>query len=363
MLTGVKGPIYDLKYACLLSRALEVLSRNKYDIILLDTKLPDSIGLGSFRRVQSRAPEAAIIVLAEAVDEQTAFSAVKEGAQDYLIRNQFEQDHLVRTIQNSIWRKHDSLLKEEFISDASHELRTPLAILKIAISNLRKGMESALSEEQEKMLRIAEVNVDRLVKFINNLLDLARLESGRENIHRRDMNLEPVIHETVQSFQIEAREIDVSLEVDVRAPLPTLCADEYMMERVINNLLSNALRFAKKKVTVRARARDEEYTRAMRIRHTGENGEAVHPPDSDCILVSVIDDGEGIPEEEIGDLFNKFAQLKNMNESEGYKGTGLGLAICREIVNQHKGAIWAESVLDRGTGFHFIIPRKNGSPS
>ena len=101
----------------------------------------------------------------------------------------------------------------------------------------------------------------------------------------------------------------------------------------------------------------------MRAKHPGEGVDTDHHPAGDSLLVSVTDDGVGITEEQMGDLFDKFAQLKNMNESGDHKGTGLGLAICREIVNRHRGRIWAESMIGRGSGFHFIIPRRNGSVS
>jgi|GEM_PF-4757801 len=361
MIGGADGSIFETATRSGLQEGFEYLSGQQVNVVLLDNSLLGRNWVEVFRRMHSGTPNTAVILLVDAFDPGLATKALRAGAQDCLVKNELDSSSLTRAIHFAIERKHDTVLKEGFISDASHELRTPLSILKLTVGNMRKSLTDILTEDLEKMLNMAESNVDRLVKFINNLLDLARLESGRENLNRNDISLEPIVHEVVTSFEVEAKDRELALEVATAPDLPTVFADEYMMERIFNNLLSNAMRFAGTKVTVQLKKIEKISPPEGIFVHCSEEETVCINCLPEGVQVSVMDDGEGIPADRLGDLFNKFTQLKNLGGNGGHKGTGLGLAISKEIVNSHNGFIWVESSPDEGTRFNVVIPTRNGS--
>lgn len=245
-----------------------------------------------------------------------------------------ESDYVYLYGQDVTERKKLDQLKDEFISNVSHELRIPLTIVKGAVSNLKDGVAGKLTEKQEEIVQIAARNIDRLQRLITDLLDLSRLESGKVRPHFREVDLAEVIHETVGGFQISAQKRKLELTASRMNSLGMVYADPDMVHQLLNNLIDNAIRHAKKKVSVEACEEDEQHLR-----------------------LTVRDDGVGIAKENLEIIFEKFKQLQRPAGGPGYKGTGLGLAICQEIIQRHGGRIWAESEPDKGAVFHFTLPK------
>lgn len=333
MLTEIGRP--SLRFALdrveRLSEGVRHLEKGKPDVVLLDLSLPDSQGMETFTRFHAQSPEVPIVVLTGFDDDVIALEAVRQGAQDYLVKFQVDGRMIARVILYAIERKRLQQVKDEFVSTVSHELRTPLAIIKGAITNLKAGILGPLEERQRQVVEMTARNVDRLSRLINDLLDLSRLESGKARINRRGVNFTALIEEVLHGFQETAKDKAIVLEKEIGS-IPHLSIDPDMITQVLTNLLSNALRFAKSRVTVRA---------------------AVEPSG---VRVTVRDDGPGIREEEMEKLFNKFEQIGRPVGGAGYKGTGLGLAISKRILELHQGQIWAESRPGEGAEFHFILP-------
>ena len=230
-------------------------------------------------------------------------------------------------------RRRLDQLKDELIGTVSHELRTPLTIVKGAIDNLREGIAGELRGKQAEVVALAHRNVNRLAKMINNLLDLSRLESGGARIAKRPTDLKALVEEVLEGLRIADSNRAVTLDADFDPALPKALADPEMIAQVITNLADNALRFARSRVTVRARLQGPE-----------------------TVVVEVVDDGPGIPEDKVNALFNKFVQINRKTGGAGYKGTGLGLAICKEIMTLHSSKIEVQSVVGAGTRFSFALP-------
>lgn len=239
--------------------------------------------------------------------------------------------HFVGVLDDITERKKMERLKDEFVGTVSHELRSPLAIIKWSIGHLKDGLAGSVNEEKEVIESISR-NCERLERMVNDLLDLSRLESGKAKGNRRPMNLIRILQETIQNFRKSAAKNRVILEMDLPPTLPDLYADADMVVQLVTNLLDNAIRFAKGKVQIKAEV------------------------EGNSLQVSVIDDGPGIAEGDLKRLFSKFEQITRPAGPAGYKGTGLGLAICKEIIQQHGGRIWAESVVGEGAQFHFTLP-------
>lgn len=232
-------------------------------------------------------------------------------------------------------------IRDEFVNMVSHELRTPLAAMKMALDNLEANTGGPLTERQSKTIRLINGNTDRLIRLLNNLLDLAQLESGMVRMNLRSLDPERSISEVVRTFRLGmsvGREIQ--LKTEIQSPHLILADDDFFSE-VLVNLVNNAVRHAKGHVTIK----EEEKEGAL---EDGQKG----------VEFSVIDDGPGIPPDRMKLLFQKFAQIDQKEEANDsvYRGTGLGLAICKNIVEQMGGKIWAESQVGKGSEFHFVLP-------
>ncbi len=229
-------------------------------------------------------------------------------------------------------RKQLDDLKDNFLSTVSHELRTPLSILKMGIDNLEADRAWKLSQDEKEMVTMLQKNTDRLEKLINDLLDFSRLESGNIRFNPKTIDFMLIAKEVVENFSLPSKEKGVMIHIDCETPCKIVKADPELMIRVLTNLVNNALRYTNSQIVVCLKEVEGFLT------------------------VSVVDDGEGIGEQDMPALFNKFVQIKRPHGGAGYKGTGLGLAICREIVQMHQGKIWVESQLGFGTEFIFQIP-------
>lgn len=240
-----------------------------------------------------------------------------------------------------IERQRIDRLKDEFISTVSHELRTPLTIVKGAIDNLKDGIAGPLMEKQAKVIQISHNNINRLVKIINDLLDLSRLESGRTQINRHEVHTISILQETVQNFQLQADQKNITLTSLFEDAIPNIFADPDLLTQVLTNLMDNALRYAKSTIKLKASVTES----------------ALKEEPLNFVQISVMDDGPGISSDKVGILFNKFVQLNRPSGGAGYKGTGLGLAICKEIIKKHQGKIWVKGSKDVGTEFCFVLPQ------
>ncbi|OGH60634.1 MAG: hypothetical protein A3G34_10935 [Candidatus Lindowbacteria bacterium RIFCSPLOWO2_12_FULL_62_27] len=245
-------------------------------------------------------------------------------------------------------RRRQERMKDNFLNTASHELRTPLTVIKGAMDNLRDGVAGEFTPEQMAYLDLTSRHVERLCHMIDDLLDLSRLESGRTRMSRGPLHVPDLIEQVVKDFEIEAGSLGVEILRDVPPDLPKAHADPEMIRRVVTNLLSNAMKFARGRITVQARHADEQKVRRVE--------QATLLPELIGVQITVTDDGPGIDAGNLKRLFQKFMQVHHPSESRGHRGSGLGLTICKEIVELHQGRIWAESRPGKGAGFHFVLP-------
>lgn len=230
-------------------------------------------------------------------------------------------------------------LKTQLLNTASHELNTPLTPLKLQIHLLKAANYGDLNEKQRKAVNILERNVDRLVLLVQDMLDVARLQSGRLAVHMEPLDLATVVSESTEAFHESAKQTGVELIVRVNAPL-RVRADGKRLTQVLFNLLTNALKFTPPggKVVVEAVA----------------NGPTAS--------VAVRDTGVGMTTEQISRLFQPFSQVHDTMQRTR-AGTGLGLYISKGIVELHGGRIWCESAgPSMGSTFAFTVPLDGAPP-
>lgn len=225
-------------------------------------------------------------------------------------------------------------MKIDYIGHLSHELRTPLTAIKEASSMLQEGLFAALPERERELQGLIRQECERLIRSVNRLLDFSMMESGMMPLTLQDAELPPIVEKNLQRFSPLAQRKNIALQVRIPPELPRLRMDTEKIEVVLENLLSNALKYTPDGGLI---------TIAVR-----------HRADTNCVEVAVSDTGRGIPESGLQEVFEKF---RRVDDGKGaVRGTGLGLAIVKHIINAHGGRIWAESEFGRGSTFTFSLP-------
>lgn len=224
-------------------------------------------------------------------------------------------------------------MKDEFVSIVSHELRTPLTSIRGSVQLVLDEAQSVPDPEHRMLLQIALNNCERLVRIINDILDVSKIESGNMTLRRKAANVADLIRQSVDVVTPPARTANVTLDVSVPANIKPVMVDPDRIVQALVNLLSNAVKFAPagSTVTIGAEA------------------------NVDFVTVTVADQGEGIARENLDRLFRKFQQVDS-SSSRRKGGTGLGLAITKALVEQHGGRITVDSELNKGTRFAVTIP-------
>jgi NtrC-family two-component system sensor histidine kinase KinB len=248
-------------------------------------------------------------------------------------------DHLVGAVtllQDITHLSEISRLKSEFIAAASHELRTPLTSLQLGIHLLLEGSLGSMTERQQRVVQVCRDDATRLDRLMQELLDLSKIESGDTAPVRASVPASTLAHDAAESVRVQAEARGVRLNIDAPADLPSVFADRQQVQRVIVNLLTNAIRatVAGGTITVSGKPREGE------------------------VVFSVSDTGAGIPREYLSRIFEPFVQVPNAPPG----GSGLGLTIARRIVEAHGGRLTVQSEPGRGSTFTFVVPVGTGLP-
>lgn len=225
-------------------------------------------------------------------------------------------------------------MKIDYIGHLSHELRTPLTAIKEASSMLQEGIFEAMPAKQRELQNLIREECERLIRTVTRLLDFSMMESGMMPLSLQDATLLPIVEKSVQRFSPIAERKNIALQMQIPSDLPRFRMDAEKIEVVLENLLSNALKFTSEGGLITVAAR--------------------HLTDTNRIEVAVSDTGRGIPESGLKEVFEKF---RRVDDGKGaVRGTGLGLAIVKHIINAHGGHVWAQSESGKGSIFTFLLP-------
>lgn len=231
--------------------------------------------------------------------------------------------------------------RAEMMRHISHEIRMPLQAMHSALYLLAQGFRGPLTDAQQKLLDTLRTNINRIADFSNQFLDLAKIEAGMMEFHFAEVNLADVVAAAVEAAQPAAAAREISLRVEA-AEVPTLSADRDRVYTVVSNFLSNAVKFTERGGTVTVEL----------------------APCQAGVRLSVRDTGLGIHPDDLPNVFAKFFQARNA-ASAGQRGTGLGLALVKAIVEEHRGRVYARSVLGEGSVFTAEFPApgtRSGKP-
>lgn len=234
-------------------------------------------------------------------------------------------------------KKAEELLKEmdkrksAFVVNVSHEFKNPLATIKESLTQVLERLTGEINVKQERLLEIAKNNIERLIRLVTDLLDISKIEAGKMELRRERVKIGPLVDEIIAENNIRISKKQLTVKKDIPQDIGLLWADKDKLTEVIINLLSNAIKYTFFSGNI-----------AIKLRGTKNK-----------IRFEISDTGPGIAKKDFDKLFDKFERLT----AERQEGTGLGLSIAKDIIELHKGKIWVESELGKGTKFVFTLPR------
>lgn len=341
----------------------EALKTGGWDLILSDYLLRAFHGLEALVIARELRPDIPFLFLSGMVGDEVAVESLKAGATDYVLkdrparlvpaiqralkeaevlahRRQAEKEK--RRIQAELEESNRNLVRknheiQEFYHTLSHELKTPLTSASEFISIVMDGLAGPVNKTQLEYLAIAQDSCHQLRGCINDLLDATRLDTGKLTVELKPTALDELVHRVVSAMRPAATQKKVTLAEKVQPNLPKIPLDEYRITQVVNNLLSNALKFTPAEGRIDVKVHEARST-------------------PDVLEISISDTGCGLVKEDRDRIFDRLYQVKAGDAATG-QGLGLGLYLCRELVQLHGGNIRVESDPGRGSTFTFVLPK------
>ncbi|MFH2204285.1 MAG: ATP-binding protein [Elusimicrobiota bacterium] len=341
---------YEVVEAGMGGDAVAAVTKQSFDVILMDYNLPDMTGIDAIHKIREINTESQILMLTAHASLDTALKAIQEAVYDFLVKP-VDFDHLKRVIAKSVDRLalqqenrrlvddlrkaneqmlYLSNMKSKFLSMASHDLSNVLMTLQVSFEMLSGSMTP--DGEQKKRMGYISNGLAQLARLIEDLVDWASIEQGKFRLEREPHAPGSIVTDAVGAISARAAQRGVNISHEVEKDLPKINVDKRRLSQVLGNLLENALRHTQKKGSVRVCvARNKR-----------------------GLLFSVQDSGEGIEPQDLKRIFESFYQ----SSGKGSQGRlGLGLSISREIIHSHGGEIWVESKgHGKGASFLFTIP-------
>jgi two-component system, sensor histidine kinase and response regulator len=338
-----------------LGAGLAAIRAESFDLILLDLVLPDATDLEGLDRVRATAPGTPVVVSTSLSDDAIAIQALQHGAEDYVIKGNFDSGLLLRTVRYAIERhrskaklqalteelqsKNEELAKlseqkDQFLSIASHDLRNPLGVILGYCRFLQRSRAGALNETQAEAIATMVDSAKYMLGLIEDLLDFSTIQADSVRLDLLPMDVREPVKKALTGNRMSADSKNIQFSVDGMDEPLTCNLDANRIEQVMNNLLSNATKYSHPGSTVR-----------VSVSRTAKS-----------VRISVSDEGIGIKDEDRAKLFQPF-QRSSVRGTAGEKSTGLGLSIVRSIVEAHGGRVEVESEVGKGTTFRVVLPR------
>ncbi len=352
MLESHEETRYEVTRADRLASGLRLLSSGSFDVVLLDLFLPETKGLRTMEKLFERAPHMVVVVLTKLDDELAGLEAVRHGAQEYLVKMNFDADTLRRAIRHAIERsrieaklrasekKHRQLISqlqaankelESFSYSVSHDLRAPLRAITGFAEILDRRFRQELPEKAVHYLDNIIKAGNQMGELIDELLAYSRL--GKGSISYENVNLSELFDKIVSSLDHRIKERQA--QITVSPELPTIKANASLLHQVFANLINNALTFVKPGTSP-----------CVEVGCVDENND---------LIITVSDNGIGISEDQFERIFNVFQRL---HAQETYPGTGIGLSIVQKALFLLNGEVSVASTPGKGSTFSVRLPYK-----
>jgi len=326
--------------------AIKKVQVKDFDIALLDIKMPGANGLEVLRYIRKNSGSTEVVMMTGMSDVTMAVEAMKLGAREYLTKP-LDMDQLVPQLRNLLTKRdaEDRIrrLQSEHTARLLYDLHNPIAGLKQSIGYLLKGMAGPLGDHQKELLGYMTNSIDKVILLLNDMMDLTKLEGGRVRLNEGIGNLGDSLAKIIQEFQIPIKSNKITLDQLIEPDLPPIEYDSEKIEQVLQNFLSNAVKYTPVQGAIVAQIR--------KVQLVLEEGQQP----SDFLMASVFNSGAGIPKEELSLIFDRYRNVTAGKENK-QQTTGLGLIICQRIIEAHNGKIWVESEKGKGATFFFALP-------
>lgn len=353
-----KSRPFHLLHVTRLETALERIRQNAFDVVLLDLSLPDSQGLATLKTLINRAPTLPVVVLTNTNDDELALEAVRQGAQDYLVKRQVSTSVLVRSLCYAIERKQVAealrtlnqaleirvqertaeLLKAkelnqfqtEFVSMLSHDFRNPLNAILLSTGLLQTGESRLSSEKKLTHFQLIRSAINDMAQLLDEVLLIGQADAGKLQCHRVPLDLQEFCRKLIVDLQERAGE-QYQITFNFQEDVGRGAWDENLLRHILWNLLANAIKYSPEGGAIR-----------LDLRAAGTS-----------VVFQVHDQGIGIPLQDQEQLFQPFHRGRNTG---AIAGTGLGLAIVKRCVETYGGEIAVTSQVGKGTVVSVTLP-------
>ena len=345
----LSGDGYEVRQASSSKAAIAEIEKGEYSIVLADLRLPGASGLEVLRAARQKDPLSVGILITGHSSVDSALAAMREGVYDYLVKP-CAPDALLASVRRAsehfglrraLVQKTEQLEKLEqklddksrMIQNVSHELKNPLSVVYgYAAFLLKQAEEEVPPEDLKKSLQSIHNNAERLGHLLEELIESTRLQSHKIELDRAPFPASDLCREAVEGNRFQAVRKEIELKLGATPAGALVLVDAKRAHQIINNLLSNALKFTP----------------------AGGAVELSAVADEGFVRFTIRDTGVGIAPADLPHLFERFYQSDTTRMNHG--GLGLGLEICKGLVELHGGHIWAESVPGQGSSFHFTLP-------
>jgi signal transduction histidine kinase len=354
-------PDIDLHYCSNAGEAIATANRIRPTVILQDLVMPEVDGLDLVRGFRENASTLVtpIIVLSTKEDPHIKSQAFAVGANDYIVKlpdraeliarlryhsraylGQLQRDEAFRALRESQQRLLESNTAlvalnqqlNEFVGMAAHDLRNPLGVV-LGFAKFLLSDRQVPEEQKRKFLGTIQSSTEFMLRLVNDLLDISHIESGKLTLRPKLCDLGTVVEANVALNRIIASQKDIQVVVSIDPLTPQVWIDAHQVEQVLNNLLTNAIKYSYPNTTIEVKLFRE----------------------GDEVILAVRDHGQGIPVSELNKLFTPFG-VTSVKATKGEKSTGLGLLIAKKVVEAHRGRIWVESQPIEGSTFSIALP-------
>lgn len=329
---------YELSHADYLSAGISMLDQGHFDIVILDLNLPDENGMESLRRVL-KATDLPIIVMTGINDMETAYAAIKDGAEDYIVKESLDSNDLAKSIHYALERSKNKNLAiqvalekdrvnmlRSLISEVSHDIRTPLTVIGTSVYLLAKT-------NNMEHLEVISGQISRLQNLINDFTQLAKLDYAVENPQFNEEDIVSFLKRLVSDYKPIASVRNRNLAFSSQSQQCSVCFDSHLLYRAVGNVISNGLKYTADDGNIKLELVDR----------------------GEYVLIYIEDDGVGIPEEDQKKVFNRFFRASQAKDYA--EGSGLGLTITKKVVDLHNGRIELESSVGVGTKITIVLPK------
>ena len=336
--------------------ALKAAFKEEYSLIMLDVQMPDMDGFEVAHMLKSsRRTRRTPVLLVTALNKERHYllRGLDEGAIDYLYKpldpditkakvrtllTLFSQQRELEEVNRQL--QHLNEEKNYMLGVASHDLRNPIGNIITLAGFIDKESGNNLSPQHREYLEIISRSGQELIQMINDLLDVSQLESGKRDLNVKEISLHDLFGMIIAENKAHADRKNIQLLYSIKGNSLRITADYLQMKQVLNNLVSNGIKYS----------------------HSGKSVELTACVKGDKTLISVIDQGQGIPSDEIPHLFKPFI-TSSVRSTGGEKSTGLGLVITKKLVEQHGGTLTVQSETGKGSVFTIILPQKQTATS